>query len=368
MKHILCSATCLLALATALPATALEGTAHRGTSPLVTAPDTRIVGGTTARQGDYPWIVALIDPAIGSDFAGQFCGATLIDSFLVLTAAHCVVGKTPAQVQALIGEYRLGSNQGERINVSEILIHPNYNTVTQDSDLALLFLPTNSTRPRMPITLRYSHLETPTQPVTAIGWGALAEGGSFPDTLQQVTLPIVDRNQCASLYAGVNGITQNMLCAGFVGTGGKDSCQGDSGGPLLVINRFGTAWEQLGVVSFGEGCARPNFPGVYTRVSEYLDSFITPRICGDLSGVKTTISAQVVGTDVNISWLPISGAAGYSFLFSPPPFTTWTSVDVGDITGGTVNLNRGDSYAIAVQAYAGNCTTGYSNTVSFTIP
>uniref|UniRef100_A0AAY4CH40 Peptidase S1 domain-containing protein n=1 Tax=Denticeps clupeoides TaxID=299321 RepID=A0AAY4CH40_9TELE len=89
-----------------------------------------------------------------------------------------------------------------------------------------------------------------------------------PQSLQEVEVPVVGGAECQLAYNETGlSITENMICAGLLTTGGKDSCQGDSGGPM--VSRQGTAWVQSGIVSFGKGCAEPYFPGVYTRVSQY---------------------------------------------------------------------------------------------------
>uniref|UniRef100_A0A3B4WMQ9 Prostasin-like n=3 Tax=Seriola TaxID=8160 RepID=A0A3B4WMQ9_SERLL len=108
------------------------------------------------------------------------------------------------------------------------------------------------------------------------GWGAVNEGVSlpFPQTLQEVEVPVLGNRQCNCLN-GVGTVTDNMICAGVL-AGGKDSCQGDSGGPM--VSKQGSVWVQSGIVSFGFGCARPNLPGVYSRVSRYqswINSFIS---------------------------------------------------------------------------------------------
>jgi len=115
----------------------------------------------------------------------------------------------------------------------------------------------------------------PDDKATVIGWGRTMEGGDTSAVLRQVEIPIVSNETCQQSYP--NGITSNMMCAGRE-EGGRDSCQGDSGGPLMVRGS-GQDWRQAGVVSFGIGCARPNFYGVYTRISQYLfwiDSQINP--------------------------------------------------------------------------------------------
>ncbi|KAJ4432547.1 hypothetical protein ANN_21170 [Periplaneta americana] len=92
------------------------------------------------------------------------------------------------------------------------------------------------------------------------GWGTTSEGGSASTTLRQVAVPIVSDSSCNSAYSSYGGITARMICAGYT-SGGKDACQGDSGGPLVANGKL------IGIVSWGAGCARPNYPGVYTKVS-----------------------------------------------------------------------------------------------------
>ncbi|KAG8231375.1 hypothetical protein J437_LFUL008923 [Ladona fulva] len=100
------------------------------------------------------------------------------------------------------------------------------------------------------------------------GWGKTSEGAPTSNFLQEVQVPIYSNAQCKSdSYYGSTRITDNMMCAGYK-SGSKDSCQGDSGGPMQVDNNG--SYEIVGVVSWGEGCARPGYPGVYTRVNRYL--------------------------------------------------------------------------------------------------
>lgn len=99
---------------------------------------------------------------------------------------------------------------------------------------------------------------------TITGWGATREGGSAPDDLQIVNIPIISKTVCSEAYKSYGGLPDGQICAAYP-KGGRDSCQGDSGGPLVVNGRL------AGIVSWGNGCARPNYPGVYTEVATFRD-------------------------------------------------------------------------------------------------
>jgi trypsin len=158
---------------------------------------------------------------------------------------------------------------GTLVGVSSVTVHPSYRNSGQDFDVAIWKLSTS-----VPAggSIGYARLPAagsdPAAGSTAVvaGWGALTEGGSSPAALQKVSVPIVSRASCRSSY-GTSAITNNMFCAGFA-AGGKDSCQGDSGGPIVDSSKT-----LIGLVSFGNGCAQPDFPGVYARTSALL-SFI----------------------------------------------------------------------------------------------
>ncbi|TNN46400.1 Transmembrane protease serine 9 [Liparis tanakae] len=163
-----------------------------------------------------------------------------------------------------------GPNVNEEARaLEEIKCHPSYDAQTMENDICLLKLkaPVEFTDFIQPVCLA-SEGSTFHSGVTSwvIGFG-LTHPNAFTgsDVLQEVNVPIVGNKECGCAY---DGITPNMICAGLR-EGGKDACQGDSGGPLLT--KKDSAWVQIGVVSFGEGCAKPKTPGVYTRVSEYED-------------------------------------------------------------------------------------------------
>jgi len=147
--------------------------------------------------------------------------------------------------------------------VDKVIVHPNYDNLPQDSDYALIHLKGSSKLE--PIALNNVEISGNANFVVA-GWGLTSEGGgSLPDILQKVTLPLVPTTVCSEVYPGT--ITDRMICAGLE-SGGKDSCQGDSGGPLLMNSGGGRTL--AGVVSWGDGCARPKKYGVYAKVSSIL--------------------------------------------------------------------------------------------------
>uniref|UniRef100_A0A8P4G0K3 chymotrypsin n=1 Tax=Dicentrarchus labrax TaxID=13489 RepID=A0A8P4G0K3_DICLA len=257
----------------------------------ITPLNTKIVGGEDAPAGSWPWQVSL------QIFGSHVCGGSLINREWVMSAAHCFSSTSGWQVS--LGRQNLqGINPNEvSRTVARILLHPNYDSNTNDNDIALLRLssPVKFTDYIRPVCLAASDSVFNNGTDSWVtGWGAVKEGVSlpFPETLQEVEVPVLGNRQCNCLN-GVGTVTDNMICAGVL-AGGKDSCQGDSGGPM--VNKQGSAWVQSGVVSFGFGCARPNLPGVYSRVSTY-QSWINSHISSDKPGFVqfTSSGLDIVG-------------------------------------------------------------------------
>ncbi len=232
----------------------------------------RIINGVQAKKDDYPFVTGLIASSTKEDGEiSPFCGASFIGGHYVLTASHCVDGSIASDIDVVIGEHDLKDRTtGVRYKVAQIYMHEDYDSVATNNDIAILELETAITNvsPIKPLTPELEASLKVGDLLTVMGWGnmSITEDSSFPTVLQEVKVGLYDRAKCNTAYKG--GITDVMLCAGFE-EGGKDSCQGDSGGPL-VIKKNGQ-WYQAGVVSFGEGCAAKGIPGVYARVSKFVN-------------------------------------------------------------------------------------------------
>jgi trypsin len=233
----------------------------------------RIVGGFPAAQGLLPWQVALLLRPFNNF---QFCGGSVVAPGWILTAAHCVQSTATSKPQNLIvyaNSTDLDSG-GVQANVVRIVKHPKWDSTTNDNDIALLGVdsPLNVSNVISLIDpAEEDSLTAATQEGVVSGWGAIAESGSSSRKLLYVDLPFVTRDSCNAPDSYNGAITENMLCAGAEA---KDSCQGDSGGPLVVPfgpSGLGKPAKLVGIVSFGEGCAREKKYGVYTRVRNYVD-------------------------------------------------------------------------------------------------
>ncbi|XP_046458724.1 trypsin Blo t 3-like isoform X1 [Daphnia pulex] len=303
-------------------------------------PTISIVGGVPAAAGEFPYLAVLS--------LGQYlCGGSLIGKSHILTAAHCVESFTAADVSTFFADINTLSINGGGTGavfrgVKKFIIHPSYNSNTQDNDVAMLILnspvttvkfvalPSDNATTLAPTTIKTtttlkSNVTTPklttttpkptttTKPTTAksvttakatvsttkmpcsctcaptttrvvangkttkkpallrafstyanqlatiAGWGTTSSGGSLSNVLLKANVTIQDNTVCAKQYG--NFVGADMLCASAPG---KDTCQGDSGGPILVNG------VQVGITSFGNGCADPKYAGVYTRVSNYV--------------------------------------------------------------------------------------------------
>lgn len=261
------------------------------TQDRTTAP--KIIGGTDAQPGAFPWIVALVQSGIADNFQGQFCGGTLIASDWVATAAHCTDGKSAGDIDIVAGVTDLKNDVGERVAVKRIVQHPDFDSRNLVNDISLLQLTTPvSPTPAPTDTGPESHAG---ELATIIGWGDTDPTfrNDFPFILQQAEVPVISNTLCESIYG--NSITDGSLCAGYA-EGGKDTCQGDSGGPLVLPTD--TGWELAGITSFGNGCAQPGFYGVYTRVATY-EGYINDALnfdyaaCADSNGDTVIDAADI---------------------------------------------------------------------------
>ncbi|XP_060245078.1 transmembrane protease serine 6 isoform X1 [Meriones unguiculatus] len=232
-------------------------------------PSSRIVGGAVSSEGEWPWQASL-------QIRGRhICGGALIADRWVMTAAHCFHEDSMASPRlwtVFLGKMRQNARWPGEVSfkVSRLFLHPYHEEDSHDYDVALLQLdhPVVYSATVRPVCLPApSHFFEPGQRCWITGWGALREGGPGSSTLQKVDVELVPQDLCSEAYR--YQVTPRMLCAGYR-KGKKDACQGDSGGPLVCREPSGR-WFLAGLVSWGLGCGRPNFFGVYTRVTHVIN-------------------------------------------------------------------------------------------------
>ena len=259
---------------------------------------TRVVNGTPVSNAEvYPWMVYV-------QSGNYLCGGTLISEDTVLTAAHCVDGVSASSIFVTVGEYDLTiDTDGEERDITQVYVHNDYDDSTFQNDIALLRLKQNvetDNLARLTLTQTETVIENESN-TKVIGWGTTEAYAptdydsvehEISNTLLEATVPLRTDAVCTTSYEdhATKYDSSTMLCAGF-DEGGTDACHGDSGGPLLY-NDNGD-WKQVGIVSWGYGCANANSPGVYTRLAVY-DDWINNFING------ITVDSELDFTDITI--------------------------------------------------------------------
>jgi secreted trypsin-like serine protease len=278
------------------------------TAAIATVPEVASIVNGTATGGPRKYMVGLHSQA--SRFPVN-CGGTLIGSTIVLTAAHCMFlppgnGSFYPVDQVLVNLYDVNDQAGVvTINIQDlsegvdIVPHPDYNNDSFENDIALMFLPIGQVADYAQIN-DDPNLPVVHDPMTVMGWGLTESGGDGSDVLLETTVDYISNEECKEIYADyitAKVVTDGNICAYKKYT---DSCQGDSGGPIFQQvgedGEIGDYPTQVGIVSWGKGCAIPGYPGVYTRVSYYAEwikdtvcsrpEYATKELCGSSKSGK----------------------------------------------------------------------------------
>lgn len=307
-----------------------------------------IVGGQTVSISEYPYQISLQTTA-----GFPFCGGAIVADEWIVTANHCIDGQSASNMRIRAGSTNKNSG-GQIRSVSQVIMFPGYVTTSAGKDIALLRLssPLDLTDPDV-ATIQWvrsadaaAGLTDPGVNTVTSGWGALSSGGSSPTNLQAVDVPIVSNADADAAYP--QNITSDQLAAGLLGVGGKDACQGDSGGPLVVKNAAGDGVLLAGVTSWGFGCADPQYPGMYARVSSFdswLASYVTypattvapPSLFGGGSG--SYCASQ--GTNVSDEFIS-------RVRLNTIDNTSGANGGYGDFTSVSTTLSQGANYTITV--------------------
>lgn len=264
---------------------AVLGTATLAATALGATPSSAIVGGSSVPDGQHAFMASLQTAGSeGSD--GHFCGGSVVAPQWVLTAAHCMVDTDPSDIQVAVGRTDLtDSSRGQTLTADRILVHPDYED-TGTFDAALVHTTTAMNVPTIPLVpLGEESLEQQGAPLTVSGWGTEFFGSPFiPSRMKEVEVRAVADANCTT--NGLMGFqADSEICAEeLLG----DSCQGDSGGPLSGTLADGRR-VQVGIVSYGLGCATPGFPGVYGEVNNpSIHQFITSHTGSATTTTTTT--------------------------------------------------------------------------------
>ncbi|KAG2463167.1 NB5R2 reductase, partial [Polypterus senegalus] len=228
----------------------------------------RIAGGEEAFPSFWPWQVSL------RVVHEHICGGAIIGPKWIITAAHCVYNrKDYIKLMAVVaGDHDILNEDAseQKRSVKKVIIHPRYNDSTLDYDLALLWLEDALQYDKnvRPVCLPHANrtLE-PGKLCTVTGWGSATTDGKMNEKLQQLNVPVLSPESCATYYPEV---TDRMFCAGFTLQEGKDTCTGDSGGPL-VCQSVEKHYFLCGITSWGAGCGNSPKPGVYTFVPSFTE-------------------------------------------------------------------------------------------------
>ncbi|XP_039769311.1 transmembrane protease serine 11D-like [Ornithorhynchus anatinus] len=233
-------------------------------NPMTSSGD-RVIGGSQAQVGSWPWQASLQFRNI------HHCGAVLISNTWLLTAAHCFRQNTDPRQWSITFGISIRP-PGQRRGVQRISIHRNYRYPFHEFDIAAVQLSSGITFTKNihRVCLPGSSPQYPPHTMAYVtGWGSVYSGGPTQAKLQQAEMQVISNDVCNSPSGYDGAITEGMLCAGLP-QGGVDACQGDSGGPLVTRDAR-QIWTLIGLVSWGYECGVPGKPGVYTRVTAYRD-------------------------------------------------------------------------------------------------
>ncbi|MCG9568185.1 S1 family peptidase [Vibrio chagasii] len=258
----------------------------------------QIINGNEATKGSWPFMVALVSKNMDA-YEGQFCGASFIGERYVLTAAHCIEASSSQDFEVVIGLSDLSSPDVEkhRYSVEQVYAHESYTQEPASNDIAIIELSDKPMESAVDLVDGYVRDNLSAgQMLTVIGWGdqnSSQEQYSSTSQLQQVNVPLVSQRDCnLGQGDGYSDIGADAFCAGYK-EGGRDSCSGDSGGPIMLSTNNGH-YEQLGLVSWGEGCAQPEAYGVYTNISHFAD-WIGKKTAGFSYQTKVMLGARPLG-------------------------------------------------------------------------